>query len=270
MSKETEPIRSRRQLREHLAQSAGVVGNPPAPVRPAAAKPPAGSSDSAKPRSTPDGPSPTTPTPTAKQTPRDAAVAEANYAPLPGLIPGGDYYPVSAGPPSAATTSSPGKLPVLATEHAEVERTAILAERTQAHDRLAQESAKNRRPAADPTAIHNLAMVTPLEFIEVEGAERPVLRPPSTTHVPIITQSTPRQSPATGIPLRPEFKLESGAAANEAQAAAPADYAHGLEPLDAVTAGLGRARRNKVLRWGAMIVGGAALVVFINRILVNP
>ncbi|MHA7304771.1 hypothetical protein ACX80E_05935 [Arthrobacter sp. TMN-49] len=288
--------------------------------------------------------------------PDDAPVANSS-SPLPELTPGDDYYPVSAGPPQI-TTPSTEELAVLAAQKAEDERTAILALRAQARERLAQESAKSRRPAADPTSTNNLAMVTPLEFIEVPGVSRPVMRPPTTTHVPIVTRSTPRQAPAgrnrTGQPRPAQAPAAVNAAsAHAAESAAggsdvantpaavtpntqtsgkgsaivpnvsaerfdaalaasavhrpgpgnrpltggrsstlkraeamatgghpavdpgveqvevtrsqmppmPADYAHGLEPLDARTAGLGRTQRNKLIQWGSLFIGGAGLVV---------
>ncbi|POH58848.1 hypothetical protein [Arthrobacter glacialis] len=286
------------------------------------------------------------------QLPEAAAVANG-YSPLPGLVPGGSYYPISAGPPPA-TTPSTEELAVLAAQKAEDERTAVLALRAQARERLAQESAKSRRTAADPTATNNLAMVTPLEFIEVPGVSRPVLRPPTTTHVPIVTRATPRQTPAgknragqqrqnsaaggsaasaspatasnavvnapeavepsaqahgKGSATVPNVSAERFDAALAARAVhrpgpgnrpltggrsstlkraeematgghptiasgveqvevtrsqmppMPADYAHGLEPLDAMTAGLGRTQRNMLIQWGSIIVGGAAFVV---------
>lgn len=263
---------------------------------------------------------------------------------MPGLVPGGSYYPVTAGPPPAAPSDD--ELQVLAAHKADAERAAILSQRAQARERLAQESAKSKRQAADPTSTDNLAMVTPLEFIEVPGSSHPVMRPPTTTHVPIVTRATPRKVPARPIPAPPKPASAgpatdgqpgapvSAAGANvpnvsaerfdaalaaravhrpgpgnrpltggrsntlkKAEAMAtgghptvrpavepspnaepapalersgvqrsqmppmPADYAHGLEPLDAMTAGLGRTQRNLLIQWGSIIVGGAALVV---------
>lgn len=270
--------------------------------------------------------------------PDTAADAESwKYPPLPGLVPGGNYYPVSAGPPGegpAVVAPTTEELRILAAERAEAERAAILSQRATARERLAQESAKNRKLAADPTATDNLAMVTPLEFIEVPGTDRPVLRPPTTTHVPIVTRSTPHQNVAktpskkvpvlrdeaqVGIsrsrarseevrseathlsaerfdaalaarpadPSQPENRSLAGGHSNTLKRAEematggqatvrpdaghaqimrsqmppmPADYAHGLEPLDAITAGLGRTKRNLLIQWGSIIVGGAALV----------
>ncbi len=263
-----------------------------------------------------------------------------NYPTLPGLVPGGSYYPVSAGPPPAAPSDD--ELQALAATKAEAERAAILSQRAEARERLAQESIKSKRQAADPAATDNLAMVTPLEFIDVPGSNRPVMRPPSTTHVPILTRPTARQSPARPKPAAPGPAKDGQPAAaspktaptvpsvsaerfdaalaaravhrpgpgnrhltggrsstlKKAEAMAtgrppmagpaveppaaretvspavepagvqrsqmppmPADYAHGLEPLDAMTAGLGRTRRNMVIQWGSILVGGAALIV---------
>ncbi|WP_425861733.1 hypothetical protein [Arthrobacter sp. TWP1-1] len=258
----------------------------------------------------------------------------AKYPPLPGLMPGGSYYPVSAGPPPVAVAPSTEELRLLAAQRAEAERAAILAERAQARERLAQESAKNRRPSTDPTATNNLAMVTPLDFIEVPGTDRPVLRQPTTTHVPIVataairgaskrsggapkrtetpklppapTAATPIQATQPAVPTVRAERFDAALAARsvhrpglgnrpltggrsstlkqaeamatgghatvrtEAEAVSvqrsqmppmPADYAHGLEPLDAMTAGLARTQRNMLIQWGSIIAGGAALVV---------
>ncbi|MDQ0276378.1 hypothetical protein QO003_000681 [Arthrobacter silviterrae] len=260
------------------------------------------------------------------------------------------YYPVSAGIGlTASQAPSSEELQALAEQRAQAERAAVLSQRAQARERLLAESAKSRRTAADPTSTNNLAMVTPMEFIEVPGLDRPVLRPPATTHVPIVTMSNPKQrtakrTPATnaasnaaavspeaarfdaalaarpphrpglgnrpltggrsstlkraeamaaGAPAVPATAVPtvqappSGPAATPAPAVAPgahaaavpgaaapgpegvtrtqmppmpADYAHGLEPLDAVTAGLGRTQRNLFIQWGSIILGGAALV----------
>lgn len=328
---------------------------------------------------------------TVSGSPDKNSASTGSYSPLPGLVPGGNYYPVSAGPPTGAlpvATPTTDELNVLAAQRADTERAAVLTQRAQARERLAQESARNRRPAsdsrpasnsrpepspvADPTATNNLAMVTPLVFVDAPSGSGQVLRPPSTTHVPIVTRSTPQQKAGSRKPLpRPEKKAAAAARApgntaagsgtvtrssseveTQAQATVPqsnavpkasampnasaarfdaalsartvnrpgpgnrpltggrsntlkraeamatgghptvapavghraehsadaatdvpvevhrsqmppmpADYAHGLEPLDAMTAGLGRIQRNRLLQWGSLVVGGAALVV---------
>ncbi|WP_104087577.1 hypothetical protein [Arthrobacter sp. GMC3] len=238
----------------------------------------------------------------APQAPGAQPPSPVNYPPTSGLVPGGSYHPVSAGPPSLASqTPSTAELAALAEQRAQAERTAILNQRAAARERLAQESAKSRRPASDPTATNNLAMVTPLEFVEVPGLDRPVLRPPVTTHVPIVPRA-PRQGHPSRNPRAERFDAALSAKAGhrpgpgtrpltggrsntlkravelvavvQAEEPAlteavtrtqmppiPAEYAHGLEPLDAVTAGLGRTQRNMLIQWGSIILGGAAFVV---------
>ncbi|NVN00021.1 hypothetical protein [Arthrobacter sp. SDTb3-6] len=261
----------------------------------------------------------------ARQNPATGSVpAQRPARPVPGM----PYPSVSVGPrtPSGQAPSTE-ELRLLAEQRAQSDRAAILDQRAQARERLAQESAKSRREPADPTATNNLAMVTPIEFVEVPGADRPVMRPPSTTHVPIVTRSTPRLAPsrrpqagkqaagkaAAGKPaagttnqapdpnaerfdaalaarsvhrpgpgsrpltggrsgtlqraeamagvVRPGAAVQAAAVTRTQMPPMPADYAHGLEPLDAVTAGLGRTQRNLLIQWGSIILGGAALVV---------
>lgn len=256
-----------------------------------------------------------TPGPASPDAPLDsAAVIEPTVQAPP--VPEGSYYPVSAGPASLIKpTPSAEELRKLAQERAEAERAAILKERAAAKERLAAESAKSRRLAADPTATNNLAMVTPLEFMDVPGVNQPVLRGPITTHVPIVTRTgktiqpsrkkaaeqsaeaqrfdaalaagraarpagsgnRPLTSGRSGTLQRAQALVETAAVATvhapapaspELETVArtqmppmPADYAHGLEPLDAVTAGLGRTHRNMLIQWGSIILGGAAFVV---------
>ena len=45
-----------------------------------------------------------------------------------------------------------------------------------------------------PSTTNNLAMVTPLEFVQVPGVDRPVMKPPATSHVPVTTR------PGTRVP----------------------------------------------------------------------
>ncbi len=100
----------------------------------------------------------------------------------------------------AAVTEDPLQvdLEVLAQQRALAERAAILNQRAQAKERLAQASANTRPSTNDPTTAHNLAMVTPLEFIRVPGVDQPVMRPPGTSYVPVVTRQTPRSRPAGG------------------------------------------------------------------------
>ncbi|WP_409016995.1 hypothetical protein [Arthrobacter sp. MP_2.3] len=138
---------------------------------------------------------------------------------------------------------------------------------------------------ADPATAFNLAMVTPLEFVRVPGIERPVMKRPATSHIPVISV------PATTVPgsrvepsrtsesLRTSSSSEaepSQAGAAPATGAGPADpsvtddtarapvaanAAYGLDPLDADTAGLGRARRLRIAQFAVLGLGMIALVI---------
>ncbi len=142
-------------------------------------------------------------------------------------------------------------------------------------------------------------MVTPLEFVEVPGVERPVMKRPATSYVPLVTNPSPtvrpgrtprrpgpsrqRDAGAGHRPLRcpgprrscrPGCRPETGRHSRRAVhpetpeseedfAARPpvaANAAYGLDPLDAATAGLGRARRLRALQLGVLALGIVALV----------
>ncbi|WP_045731650.1 hypothetical protein [Pseudarthrobacter chlorophenolicus] len=143
-----------------------------------------------------------------------------------------------------------------------------------------------------PSTTSNLAMVTPLEFVQVPGVDRPVMKPPATSHVPVTTRPGTKVPAAGGGKKKPAAR--TGRAADpvsgrsqviaRAEAAAkaatrpkpvvfpdsqatfedvprvPASSAYGLEPLDAATAGLGRARRNRILQFCILAFGVVALV----------
>jgi hypothetical protein len=152
-----------------------------------------------------------------------------------------------------------------------------------------------------PATADNLAMVTPLEFVQVPGVDRPVMKPPATSYVPVQTQSGPKVRPG-GKGRRPSAASRQPAAASgaasgrsrviaRAEAAAraaaepkrivpavpnvpagegeglfedlpriPARSAHGLEPLDAATAGLTRAKRLRLLQVLVLAFGIVALI----------
>ncbi|XAS62788.1 hypothetical protein ACOM2C_04745 [Pseudarthrobacter sp. So.54] len=137
----------------------------------------------------------------------------------------------------------------------------------------------------DPAAAFNLAMVTPLEFVRVPGIERPVMKRPATSHIPVIsipatTVPESRAEPSrTSDSLRTSSSHEaepSQAGAAPATSAGPADLsgtddsarapvaanaAQGLDPLDAVTAGLGRARRLRIAQFVVLGLGMIALII---------
>lgn len=231
---------------------------------------------------------------------RDALVNDAR-AQLESMPPNGDPLTVD--------------LEVLAQQKALAERAAILNERAQARARLAEESADARQKLNDPTTAHNLAMVTPLQFVKVPGVERPVLQAPATSHVPVVTRSNPTLLRPSRPPSTPPKSMPAVAAPTADQASAadesnqrsraqvlrlaeqaarvrpavigknnadqpvalkdgevapmPAQRAHGLEPLDAVTAGLGRVQRNRFLQWGVAVIGLGALIAGVSMIIIT-
>ncbi|MEC5179521.1 hypothetical protein [Arthrobacter sp. CG_A4] len=197
---------------------------------------------------------------------------------------------------------------VLAEQIALAERAAVLNRRAAAKQKLADQNSQPEPARNDPTTANNLAMVTPLEFVQVPGVERPVMKRPATSYVPVVTNSGPRvEKPRKSGNRRPGSSREHGpgpeagragvlARAEAAARAAPgtpapsqqtagapavnrpddelegrppvaANSAYGLDPLDAATAGLGRARRLRLLQLGVLTLGVLALVAGITLII---
>jgi len=216
---------------------------------------------------------------------------------------------------------------ILAEQIALAERAAVLNRRAMAKQKLAEQAAHpvqgapaqgapnqavppqpaTPRPAtgqqprgqSGPATADNLAMVTPLEFVQVPGVDRPVMKPPATSYVPVQTQqgqkvrpsgkgrrpSAAPRPPASGAPAgrsRVIARAEAAArAASEPKKIAPiardvpaaeaddlfedlpripARSAHGLEPLDAATAGLARAKRLRLMQVLVLVFGIMALI----------
>ena len=197
---------------------------------------------------------------------------------------------------------------VLAEQIALAERAAVLNRRAAAKQKLAEQNTKPEPARNDPTTANNLAMVTPLEFVQVPGVERPVLKRPATSHVPVATNPGPRVEPSRKSGnRRPASSRQRGAgtatgrggvlaraeaaakAASAPQATAPpragnpaavqseedftgrtpvaANAAYGLDPLDAATAGLGRARRLRLIQLVVLAIGVIALIAGITLII---
>ena len=197
---------------------------------------------------------------------------------------------------------------ILAEQIALAERAAVLNRRAAAKQRLADQNSQPEPARNDPTTANNLAMVTPLEFVQVPGVERPVMKRPATSYVPVVTNSGPRvEKPRKSGNRRPGSSRQHGpgpeagragvlARAEAAARAAPgtpapsqqaagapavnrtddelagrppvaANSAYGLDPLDAATAGLGRARRLRLLQLGVLTLGVLALIVGITLII---
>jgi len=194
---------------------------------------------------------------------------------------------------------------ILAEQIALAERAAVMNRRAMARQKLAEQAGgqaavpappapdAGSRDNAGPSTASNLAMVTPLEFVQVPGVERPVMKAPATSHVPVTTrpgtkvQASGKRRPAARTKTAP---ADSGTGRSQviarAEAAAkaasrpkpatgaeaqsgdlfedlprvPARSAYGLDPLDAATAGLTRARRNRVLQFCVLAFGILALV----------
>lgn len=180
---------------------------------------------------------------------------------------------------------------VLAQQIALAERAAVLNKRAAAKQKLAEQNqAEAKVPAAasvGPSTANNLAMVTPLEFVKVPGIERPVMKRPSTTFVPLVTSSGPTldsaKAPASGKGTRGRSGVLARAEAVARNARkrpvavdeqleetqrppVSASAAYGLDPLDANTAGLARAQRNRLLQLGVLALGVLALIVGIIMI----
>ncbi|MCO4237189.1 hypothetical protein [Pseudarthrobacter raffinosi] len=213
---------------------------------------------------------------------------------------------------------------ILAEQIALAERAAVLNRRAMAKRKLAEQAATAQPvsvptqapnpqaaatqsvPQTGPATADNLAMVTPLEFVQVPGVDRPVMKPPATSYVPLATQAGPKVRPG-GKGRRPSTTSKEPAAGS-AQAAAsgrsrviaraeaaaraaaapkrvvpvqpitastpvgetgdlfddlpriPARSAHGLEPLDAATAGLARAKRLRLMQVLVLAFGIVALI----------
>lgn len=199
-----------------------------------------------------------------------------------------------AEPEASGADVEPADPEVLAEQIAQAEREAILNKRAMAKQKLAEQ---NSRPAAqdrvEPSAASNLAMVTPLEFVKVPGLDRPVMKPPGTTFVPLVTSPAPKLKSGQTAPGKPRNLRGRAGVLARAEAAAkaagrrpasdsasggetfaePAEHppisassAYGLEPLDAATAGLGRAQRARLLVLGLVGIGVVALIAGIIMI----
>jgi hypothetical protein len=190
---------------------------------------------------------------------------------------------------------------ILAQQIALAERAAVLNKRAMAKQKLAEQNAPTQ-PQNGPSTASNLAMVTPLEFVEVPGVDRPVMKRPATSYVPVVTSPGPRvpsrgarqskkprsggSTPSTGrsrVIARAEAaaRAASGTAGPQANtgwdaeskeefAARPpvsAKSAYGLDPLDAATAGLGRAHRLRILQMGVLALGAIALITGVIMII---
>ena len=157
---------------------------------------------------------------------------------------------------------------VLAEQTALAGRAALLNRRTAAGQKPAGQkpAEQNSKPEPvrnDPATANNLAMVTPLEFVQVPGVDWPVLKRPPTSHVPVITTAGPRvEQPGKSGKRHAAGILAAQQPDDDFHGRPPvaANSAYGLEPLDAETAGLGRARRLRLVQLAVLALGLIALI----------
>ncbi|MGM0929005.1 MAG: hypothetical protein ACQEXN_04765 [Actinomycetota bacterium] len=216
-------------------------------------------------------------------------------------------------------------LELLAQQKALAERAAVLNRRAADKKRLSEEN-EQRRHSASERPVADIASA-PMEFVGVPGSDQHVLRPSSTSYVPVVTtpvapapaqtppgrqtppaRKTPpgrQAAPAQRRPAAQTTKAEASAAtravpvpreetpaprAAQATGAAPrskilaeaealaggrsttihplkASSAHGLDPLDARTAGLARVHRTRLAVGAALVLGAAAFAAGIAMML---
>lgn len=220
-------------------------------------------------------------------------------------------------------------LELLAQQKALAERAAVLNRRAADKKRLSDENEQRRHSASD-RPIADIASA-PMEFVAVPGSDQHILRPSSTSYVPVVT--TPVATPAAKVtaPKSPAPKPTAPAQSAPARQAAPAQRrpaaqtgktegsattravpvqpreasapraaqsagaaprskilaqaealaggrgeaihplkassAHGLDPLDARTAGLGRVQRTRLAVGAALVLGAAAFAAGIAMML---
>lgn len=266
----------------------------PAPARPQVAPAPA----PARPQAAPKSATPESPSDASQELPEGMTVEQALEARA--LLAEQAKNQIAKMEHIAATDPEAVDPEILAQQIALAERAAVLNKRALAKQKLA-EQATPAQPQNGPSTASNLAMVTPLEFVQVPGVDRPVMKRPATSYVPVVTNPGPRipakgsrpskgpggNSPSTGrarVIARAEAAAKAAAApvtppqvnaGRDAEAAeefaglppVSAKSAYGLEPLDAATAGLGRANRLRILQLGVLALGVLALIAGVIMII---
>ncbi|WP_159802765.1 hypothetical protein [Arthrobacter zhaoguopingii] len=175
---------------------------------------------------------------------------------------------------------------ILAKQKALAERAAVLNSRAQKIQKLSEENSQRRPQSSDPTTAHNLSIVAPPEYVQVPGVGGPVLKAPTTSHVPVVRRPLPSKpsahpaAPAQGSASAgkgPERRSQvlaqaealarnHGRATDDGATPVRAQSAHGLDPLDAMTAGLARVRRMRYLQFSILGLGVLALLAGILMI----
>ena len=289
------------QLEQAVTSAIPVV--PPASVEspaqpPAQPQAPAQTPAPARPQAAPKSASPEPPSGAPQELPEGMTVEQALEARA--LLAEQAKNQIAKMEHIAATDPEAVDPEILAEQIALAERAAVLNKRALAKQKLAEQNTP-AQPQNGPSTASNLAMVTPLEFVQVPGVDRPVMKRPATSYVPVVTNPGPRipargsrpskspggNSPSTGrarVIARAEAAAKAAAApvtppqVNASRDTEPAEEfaglppvsaksAYGLEPLDAATAGLGRANRLRVLQLGVLALGALALIVGVIMII---
>ncbi|WP_323961600.1 hypothetical protein GC088_06740 [Arthrobacter sp. JZ12] len=168
-------------------------------------------------------------------------------------------------------------LEILAQQKALAERAAILNTRAQKIQQLTQENQLRKPLVNDPTTAHNLSIVSPVEFVRAP-AEDPSSPAPSTSHIPVVSAPAvpsvpPSSSPVPESPGRSRVLAQAEAMVREqrrpgSDGVTPirARSAYGLDPLDAMTAGLARVQRMRIVQYSVVGLGALALITGIMMI----
>lgn len=151
-------------------------------------------------------------------------------------------------------------LEILAQQKALAERAAVLNARARRIQELAEQNQQRKPVPNDPTTAHNIPFAPHSDASRRAGDAPSALRAPRTSHIPVVvpraSSADPGPDPGSETAVAPPAEGE----ATRGTGPIGARTAFGLDPLDAMTAGLGRARRLRILQYSLLGVGGAALV----------
>ncbi len=172
------------------AKPAGAGPN----ARPGPAAAPAQTPAPARPQAAPKSASPEPPTGAPQELPEGMTVEQALEARA--LLAEQAKNQIAKMEHIAATDPEAVDPEILAQQIALAERAAVLNKRALAKQKLAEQNTP-AQPQNGPSTASNLAMVTPLEFVQVPGVDRPVMKRPATSYVPVVTNPGPR-IPARG------------------------------------------------------------------------
>ena len=156
---------------------------------------------------------------------------------------------------------------VLARQKAIAERAAALTARARRIQDLSEQYRRSQRGPApdDPASMHSVSIVVTRDTDAVPGDGTALSRAPITSGLPVVgsgggVRGTVQAQAVPSVRTSRDAPDASGAPAPTATGPVEARSAFGLDPLDAMTAGLGRVRRVRLLQYSLLGVGGAALL----------